>query len=152
MFAFLCHLVGHINTSVAEYAARHVQLNIWTEIYTFKSSSFELYEDDGLSLQYQTGKFALTRITTTVQPKNLKVYISKSSGHYEPELRTYVAKIRLGEGQKPSAITENGKKIALGSKSTLSRTTGYFFDEKENVVYVKTARNNKSNIELIVKY
>ncbi len=125
---------------------------ITLDIFPGKSSSFELYEDDGLSLQYQTGKFALSRITTTVNPKNLKVHISKTTGHYEPEQRTYLAKIRLEDGMKPSAITENGKQVVSISKSVLSGKSGYFFDDKENVVYMKTSRDNKSNIELIINY
>lgn len=134
-----------------KYVSEKPVNEITLDIFPGKSSSFDLYEDDGLSLDYQTGKFALTRITTTSLANNLKVYISKTTGSFDPLKRTYLVKIRLEEGSKPATVTENGKKVTLSSGPALSGR-GYFYNEKGNVIYVKSSGTNRSNIELIVNY
>ena len=34
-------LVSHIGTAITEYTSRHVQLNVWTDIFFFKSATLK---------------------------------------------------------------------------------------------------------------
>lgn len=115
---------------------------ITLDIFPGLNSSFNLYEDDGLSLDYQKGRFASTEIRTVIQAKSLKLIIRKPAGTYKPSVHTYLAKIRLGEAKKPSAVTENGK-VLRG---------GWRYDGKEHVLYVESTLSNKSNIEFNISF
>ncbi|KAA8486854.1 DUF4968 domain-containing protein [Arcticibacter tournemirensis] len=110
---------------------------ITLDIFPGANSSFRLYEDDGLSLDYQKGKYASTEIRTVRQAKSLKLIISQPVGSYRPSIHTYLAKIRLEEANKPSAVTENGETLR----------GGWRYDDKEHVLYVESTLNNNSNIE-----
>ncbi len=115
---------------------------ITLDIFPGANSSFSLYEDDGLSLDYQNGKFANTEIRTIAQPNTLKVIINKPSGLFRPSVHTYLAKIRLEGVKKPSAVTENGKALRQGWR----------YDDKEHVLYVKSTLNNRSTIEFNISF
>src|SRR4030095_14525874 len=39
MFPFISQLISYINAAITQYASRHVQLYVWTNIMFFKSSS-----------------------------------------------------------------------------------------------------------------
>lgn len=115
-------------------------------------SSFNLYEDDGTSLDYQKGKFALTGITTTGAAGVFKLNIGKTSGSYIPASRTYMTRIRWQEQKAPAKISENGRVLALASGPGMLLKAGWFYDNKTKDLYVKTSGTQKDYIELIVNY
>lgn len=113
------------------------------DIFPGKSGTFELYEDDGTSLNYKDGKYALTSFSTLRADDQLKVKISKPAGQYTPASRTYLLKIRLDEGeQRPVALQENGKK----------RTEGWRYEKSENTLYVKTVNDSRKDIDINISF
>jgi alpha-glucosidase len=53
---------------------------ITLEIFPGGQSSFDLYEDDGTSLQYQQGNFSITKISSNLLSNILSVKIQKPLG------------------------------------------------------------------------
>lgn len=117
-----------------------------------QSRSFTLFDDDGTSLDYQKGKYAKTLIDigSTLSTK-VSISIGKTVGDYKPTSRTYLAKVRWQEVNKPTEVTENGKSVnKVTSQATLGNG-GWFYDEGNKVLWIQTSGNNAKGIVLTVK-
>jgi alpha-glucosidase len=118
---------------------------ITLEIFPGGQSSFDLYEDDGTSLQYQQGNFSITKISSNLLSNILSVKIQKPLGKFIPLNHTYLAKIHLQ--YLPSKITENGEEVDIISKSDVNLKKGWYYDENEKILWIKSVLKNISEIE-----
>ena len=121
---------------------------ITLDIFPDKTSSFNMYEDDGLSLKYQQGAYAITAINASVTDVGFTLQIPKPQGDFTPTLHTYMAKIHWA-GKQPVAVTESGK--ALNKADSLNTAAGWSYDATNKLLWVKTAGNNTSNIIINVR-
>ncbi len=87
-----CQKVG---THIGTQPPREIQFDYYPD--PNKPSEFDLYEDDGESLDYQRGRFARTRIRGSLKKGVTEVAISKPAGSYRgmPRTRRYVVRVRL---------------------------------------------------------
>jgi alpha-glucosidase len=121
---------------------------ITLDIFPEGKSTYNLYEDDGKTLAYQQGKSAITKINASFIGQKLELTLTKPSGDFTPEIHHYLTKIHWN-GAKPSALTENGKTItAVTNEADLEKSSGWFYDAKSKIVWIKTASNNQNNIQL----
>ena len=83
------------------------------------SQTTTLYEDDGISNDYQQGKFATTQITYTGHEKSAKLLIEPTAGKYknQPQTRTYKIELTC---PKVSQITHNNQNCKF--KQTANNT------------------------------
>lgn len=117
-------------------------------IFPYAKSSYDLYEDDNLSLNYQKGNFAKTKITSNLTGKSLAINIDQPIGQFKPTVHTYLTEIRWTE-KVPNSIIENGKKVELvNAKVELDHKAGWFFDAKTKILWIKTANKNNTAIQL----
>ena len=89
------------------------------DVYPEGDSSFEMYEDDGLSTDYEKGIFALTRFSSSLKEGNWTFRAEKPQGRFVPEEHRYAVKAYLDF--IPSQITENGKlliRLSSGKRSS----------------------------------
>jgi alpha-glucosidase (family GH31 glycosyl hydrolase) len=101
------------------------------DIYGSQAGSFNLYEDDGVSLDYKSGKYAWTPIAFGKSGHNeLTVGPTKGEFNGQPQARAYELRIH-GVG-KPSSVTVNNRKADLGSKSG----EGWVWDKDKSVAIV----------------
>ena len=122
-----------------------------------KQASYTLYEDDGKTLQYQNGSFALTTFTagiTAVQDKlNINISISPSVGNYigKPGKRNYISKIHEVL-VKPTQVVVNGSVIQeKQSYSDLKNSAyGYYFDPSLKLLYIQIFTNADSSYNISV--
>ncbi len=121
---------------------------ITLDIFPGASGSAQLYEDDGLSLDYQKGFFSTTNIVSSMEGNTLKLNISKPSGAFVPATHGYLAKIHLDK--KPSSITENASSLNSFSEADTATKNGWYFDESSKILWVKMNGNNKNEIKLTV--
>lgn len=117
---------------VMSYVGEKAVDAITLDVYPGAPATFELYEDDGKSLAYQQGEFA----TTTITANGNVITINKPNGKFIPSTHNWIIKLHLNK--KPAAITENGK------------PANWSYDELKQVVLIKTAGDNKSNITIKV--
>ena len=85
--------------------------NITLHIFPSGQSSFDLYEDDGQSLSYQNGNFAITKISSEETNSGLKLSASNPIGAFKPLAHQYNVQIH-SLSIVPKAIKLNGKELA----------------------------------------
>jgi len=120
-------------------------------VYPSASSSFDLYEDDGLSLKYKQGDYSQTRITSALNASGYSLTIAKPQGRFVPSSHAYMAKIHW-YGAEPGSVTENGEKLKkAGSADALQNTSGWYFDKESKLLWIKTTHSNREDITVSVK-
>jgi len=74
-------------------------------------NTYTLYEDDGLTVDYQKGNFATTKLTYQKNVKETTIVIHPAEGSYkgQPSVRSY--RIELPGINENSTIFVNGKKV-----------------------------------------
>lgn len=74
---------------------------LYLDICPTADGSFTLYEDDGVSLAYQSGAFALTKIRCTAAEGSCLLTVGAAEGAYDamPEKRAVTATVRLANGK-----------------------------------------------------
>jgi alpha-glucosidase (family GH31 glycosyl hydrolase) len=107
-----------------------ITLDIWPG----KSSSFDMYEDDGLSLKYKGRDYAVTKITALQGKDGYQISIDKPVGKFTPPPHTYALNIHWN-GRKPASVTVNGKSVNwMLNGDMLSLKTGLSNQESINII------------------
>ena len=80
-------------------------------VYPGAPGAFTLYEDDGVSLGYRTGKSARTRLTCETRGKAVTLTVGGREGRYDgmPAARDFTATLRLAA--RPLAVTLDGAPV-----------------------------------------
>jgi Glycosyl hydrolases family 31/Domain of unknown function (DUF5110) len=87
-------------------------VNVWP-LASGASSSYSVYEDSGVSVEYQQGVFARTPIKATENGDTLRVEIGPVEGTYPGMLRTRSYEVRLPADWPPESVTVNGKSVGF---------------------------------------
>jgi alpha-glucosidase (family GH31 glycosyl hydrolase) len=81
-------------------------------VYGGGKGHFDLYEDDGLSLDYEKGRYAVTPMSYETRPDGshvLTVVATQGTYQRQPSARAYV--IRIHALGKPQSVSANGKPV-----------------------------------------
>ncbi len=112
------------------------------EIYPYKTSSFNLYEDDGITRDYKKGGFAKTLISVQAD-KHTQVRIQAAKGSYSGKYlkRVYLLNIHQAAMPKKVMINKGGLVVyASGSQFNMAKTGCYFEGgEKNGILHIKTS-------------
>jgi alpha-glucosidase len=73
-----------------------------------------LYEDDGISLDYEKGVFSKRRVVQERASSGLAVRIAAREGRFEPPARDLVLKVFLEA--RPGSVELDGKKLSIGGR------------------------------------
>ncbi|MFF3694838.1 NPCBM/NEW2 domain-containing protein [Streptomyces sp. NPDC002221] len=116
------------------------------DIYPQGRSSFQLYEDDGVTRANRTGAYATQRADVSAPQRgsgDVTVQVGASKGEFKGKQTARPYQLTLHTGSAPSKVEVQGRPLArLGSKAAYDRaTTGWFYDagDRGGVVQVKTA-------------
>jgi alpha-glucosidase len=135
-------------TYIGEKPVSTITLDVFPE----GSSSFEMYEDDGQSLNYQKNQYALTQISAALTDSVFTLNIDKPKGRFKVTKHNYMAKIHLQPGQNPTAITENGRKVNnFKTLANITKGAGWYYNPVVRILWIKTNRSNNADIKLSVK-
>lgn len=119
-------------------------------IYPVGHSSYDLYEDDGKSLDYQQGVFSLTHIESQETDGSWTLRIPQPEGAYQPDQHTY--RVEAYWDSKPTKVTQNGKTLdEFASKEETLTAQGWYYDDVLKMIHVKSALSNRENIEIHVE-
>ncbi|HEY2037151.1 MAG TPA: TIM-barrel domain-containing protein, partial [Steroidobacteraceae bacterium] len=80
-------------------------------VYGDGDSRFELYEDDGTSLDYQRGRYALTPMTYRTSASGHELMIGPTAGSFAGQRDSRVYELRIHTARRPAVITVNGKRV-----------------------------------------
>jgi hypothetical protein len=102
---------------------------------------FSLYEDDGFSLDYQSGSYALTEFRENISPNDeLNILIHPSIGNYTGKLseRIYLSEVHH-IGNEPTFVYRNGIMMSKRNSYNELRNNpeGYFHDDNKSLLYVQ---------------
>jgi len=92
-------------------------VNIWP-LASGTTSSYSLYEDNGVSVLYQRGVFTRTPIHATQAGDMLRVEIGPVEGSFPGMLKTRSYEIRLPADWPPASVTVNGKPVSQAGPGT----------------------------------
>ncbi|WP_314586302.1 discoidin domain-containing protein [Paenibacillus terrigena] len=115
------------------------------DIYPYKTSSFKMYEDDGVTREHRQGKYAETLIKS-IAPETgtgeLVIQVGATVGDYKGKLGARKNQFTIHMHNKPGNVSLSGNTFnELTSKSAWdAAASGWFFDaaDKGGILYVKT--------------
>ncbi len=79
------------------------------KVYPENESTYSLYEDDGLSYDYEKGAFAVTRFECTDSPKETELTIFPAKGFYKGMHASRTYELEINIPVKPSGVLINGR-------------------------------------------
>jgi alpha-glucosidase len=99
-------------------------VNVWP-LAPGSASHYEVYEDSGVSVEYQRGVFARTPIKAAQTGDALKLEIGPVEGSYPGMAKTRAYEIRLPADWPPAAVTVNGVQVKQAGPTGKG---GWWFD------------------------
>jgi len=141
-----------------EYSDQFPLDTLYLDIYPSAETpgSYTLYEDDGKTLDYQTGSFALTNFSSTVisssSNTNFNLTIGTTNGNYsgKPAKRIYVCEINM-IGQTATEVDVNGITIPeKNSYQSLRESGGYYYDASTRKLYIQVETAPDSSYQIAV--
>jgi alpha-glucosidase (family GH31 glycosyl hydrolase) len=140
--------------SVMNYSDERPLDTLLLEIYALrgKESHFTLYEDDGKTLEYQSGSCAQTIIVQSSLADSLTISIRPTVGTYSKKTshRVFLSEIH-GVVSPPSAVRKNGESLPSRSSYQEMRQNGdgFFYDQQKQRLFIHTPSSPDSALELI---
>ena len=128
---------------VVNYVGEKEIDEIMLDIYPEGASYFQLYSDDGESLDYQEGEFSITNIKSFDDESATKVVIHAPEGEYDVLPRTYVVNIHSEEEYEEVSI--NGRKNDISSRNELVQK------KTDGVLQLRPETTSEQNIEIVLK-
>jgi alpha-glucosidase (family GH31 glycosyl hydrolase) len=119
------------------------------DVYPAGSTSYTLYEDDGISEGYLGGAYATTTFTSNDTSGHVVVTIGSQATAKYPFTgqlcsRTYVLKID-GQGTAPAIVTRDGNAEPTSSAAAFAGATeGWYYDRATKTVWVKFPLSSKA--------
>lgn len=138
-----------------QYTSDTVKLAMYPDLKM--KSVFNLYGDDGRTLDYQHGDFAQTRFSmrTEGNPKStdLHLVIGASVGHYKgkPEHRVYICEIHRITKRPGRVFFRNSELHKITRDGLSSQHSGYFYDRSSRILFIKVPVNTDSSYSVMVK-
>lgn len=107
-------------------------------VYPSAQSSYNLYEDDGTSTDYQHGHYATTLIESKLTAGEWQLVVHQPTGTFKPQPHFYRAEAFLN--QKPALVTVNGQP-----------TSQWTWDETRRLLSVDGDYNNEKTLTITAK-
>ena len=87
--------------------------NLILNLYPFGKSEYTLYEDDGVTFDYEKGERASTKFTMVEEGEGCKITIGGREGAFKgmTDARTYTANVKLGKA--PASVKVDEKSVGV---------------------------------------
>ncbi|MFF5970341.1 TIM-barrel domain-containing protein [Streptomyces sp. NPDC012769] len=115
------------------------------DIHPRGSSTFTLYEDDGLTRRHQTGAYAKQKVDVTAPASGtgeVRIAVGASTGTYDGKPASRGYEFTVHAAAAPTGVTVDGTALpALSSKSAYdTAATGWYFDpaDRSGTLWIKT--------------
>jgi len=95
-----------------DYIDERIVDQLTLDIYPHGDSSFTIYDDDGVSLEYRNGVRSEMPVKSSVNGNNIHIAVSKRSGSFEGMPDALSGYIRI-HTQKPITVTVNSENIGF---------------------------------------
>jgi alpha-glucosidase len=81
------------------------------EIFPNGKSSYELYEDDGLTREHRNGVFSTTKFEVSVSEKSIDITINKANGDFKGRMKSRIYLLNIQTKVEPKSIAITNKKL-----------------------------------------
>lgn len=115
---------------------------ITLSVFPSERSTFDLYEDDGVSDAYKQGDYAITHIESTLQDGAWQLVIGRPEGAFTPERHRY--DVELWWDAKPAAVRVDGR--SLPETPAESDGEGWCYDETLRRVRIRSSATNQNRV------
>jgi alpha-glucosidase (family GH31 glycosyl hydrolase) len=105
------------------------------DIYPYQNSTASLFEDDGKSLDYQQGVFALTEIICSEKEQDVTIEILPTKGKYELVDRNYTLLVHLDK--RPMSVSSDGLLL-----------TDWEYDTEKKLAEITIVKNSHKNMTI----
>ncbi|WP_255478694.1 glycoside hydrolase family 31 protein [Rufibacter sp. XAAS-G3-1] len=124
--------------------------DITLDIYPSGKSSYELFEDDGLSEKYKEGNYSTTAITSNVSGGNTTITIGAAKGSYAVPPRNYLIKVR--QEKAPVTVQIGDQKLSPANAEQFAKATSnaWYYDQEAKVLWAKGAKTAGETIEFSI--
>lgn len=122
--------------------------NITLEIFPGEKGSFQLYEDDGISEEYQEGNYALTQIKKTRIGQETKIILNPSIGEYQVPSRNYTLKIHFPKNPKAIASDLHNQLKNIPIDNLGQGLEGWAFDEEKSLLWIEIKKSSHQKVDL----
>ena len=119
-----------------------------------QKDSFSLYEDDGMTTEYQSGRFAKTVLSVRTEPHgNVTLSIGRAQGKYkgQPLKRQWEITVQW-PGKAPVAVLKNGAPLmGLTAREALQTASeSWMYDGPTHTVVVKETQPPESDLGTVI--
>ncbi len=125
---------------------------ITLEIFPEGESSYDIYDDDGKSQDYESGEYAITDVTVKEADDRTLIKVAAPRGKYEVPERRYA--LRVHGGSAPQAVYEGGKPLpslpTASAYETHGPKAGWYFDQNAGELHVNLAGTSKEAITVAI--
>jgi len=119
-------------------------------IYPAGESTYTLYEDDGVSYDYEKGVYNLTRFTCRASADVCNISVKREISGFKPQRQDYLFKVistrpavRVSVGNRPLSVVK--------SADDLNRQTeGFYYSSADRMILIKTP--DRGDFEVKVQY
>jgi alpha-glucosidase len=120
-------------------------------IYPKGTSYFRLYEDDGLSYDYEKGVYSITTFKCVHSDESILVSKGAPRGKYRIPERDHIFRIHKKTALK--AVTKDNKPLPRFDKKAAldSSTQGWFYDTNKNIIWAKVKGGANEAVSLCFK-
>ncbi|MBI3194438.1 MAG: DUF4968 domain-containing protein [Ignavibacteriae bacterium] len=141
-----------------EHPLDTLRLAVYPPVMMNLQYSETLYEDDGKTLEYQSGSFAQTNfiqeLTTSGTDTILNISVEPTPGTYtgKPSYRVYLTEIHSMR-KHPVTVSMNGTSVPekLSYIAMRRGNDGYYYDTLKNMLYIQTPANSDSSFQLRIE-
>ena len=127
-----------------QYLSERPVDEITLAVFPSAQSSYDLYEDDGTTDDYQQGVYAITHIESSLTKEGRwTLTIRKPQGRFKPERHTYGVEVYWDE--KPHAVSQNGRQLSE-IKADDTSEEGWSYDETLRRVLIKSRLTNQQDV------
>jgi alpha-glucosidase len=121
---------------IQQYVGEKTITQTELHIYPAAKSAYTLYEDDGISYQYENGKYSLTGFVCEKNDNSISVSVKKEYDGFKNERKSYLFKVVCNTNPvSVKAGTEDIKRLDSPAK-VKAETNSFYYDEKERLLQV----------------
>ncbi len=106
-------------------------------VFPSQKSEYTLYEDDGLSYKYETGKYSLTKFSLDKDGKVTKLQVEKLKADFKNDRKKYL--FTLLDTKLPKKLFLNDKELPNSAVS---------FDKGKNILHITVNDSDNFNLQL----
>ncbi|WP_205499784.1 glycoside hydrolase family 31 protein [Rufibacter psychrotolerans] len=122
------------------------------EIFPSGTSSYDLFEDDGLSEKYQQGEYSTTTVTSAATANGTKVTVAAAKGSFPVPTRPYL--IKLHQEKAPASVQVGTRKLSAVSPEQFASASAeaYYYDPQAKVLWARAPKSAGATLEFSITH